>query len=186
MSAFRALRAFKLPVALFAFSALLTTPVPAQRSLQDERAVKAAFVFNLTKYVEWPNPASELLIGYVGDPLMGETLQKLLEGKTSDSRIIHVLIAPSDQDLTRCALLYIAEPSSRKLHALLERVRDRNTLTVGDSGSFAKEGGMVGLVRNGDQVQIQVNLQAAQAAQLKISSRLLNLSTIIRDGKEVR
>lgn len=59
---------------------------------RDERAVRAAYVFNLTKYVEWPAGKNELVIGFVGSPETGEVMQKMLDGKRSESRIIHVLL----------------------------------------------------------------------------------------------
>jgi hypothetical protein len=171
---------------LFVLHMFCLAPLYGQGVLQDERTLKAAFVFNLIKYVEWPNSGNELLIGSIGDPTMGEVLQKLLEGKSVENRTIHILLSPSDQDLQRCNLLYVSESSPRKAKAILDRIHAKSILTVGDSTFFANHGGMIALVRAGEQVQIQVNLDAVQEAQFKISSRLLNLSTILRNGKEVR
>ena len=154
--------------------------------LQDERAVRAAFVFNLTKYVEWPHPASELVIGFVGESAMGEMLQNMLAGKTSDSRTIRVVISPSDEELQRCQILYVGYPSSRKIRLTVDKVRNKGILTIGEADSFAQDGGMVGLVRAHDQIQVQVNLTVTQEAQIKISSRLLSLSTIVRTAPEAR
>jgi hypothetical protein len=154
--------------------------------VQDERAVKAAYVFNLTKYVEWPHPNPELTIGFVGEGPMGETLQKVLDGKTSEARPIRVILSPSDEQLQRCNILYIAQSSPKKIRAAVDKVRNKDVLTIGDSDSFARNGGMVGLVRTGDQVQIQVNLEASEEAHLKISSRVLNLSTIVQPAPGVR
>lgn len=172
--------------ALMALTATCVCTSMAERPPQDERTVKAAFVFNLIKYVEWSNSSNELLIGYSGDASMGEVLKKLLEGKSIDNRTIHILLSPSESDVQRCNLLYVSEASPRKARAALERIHNKSTLTVGDSNSFTEDGGMIGLVRNGEQVQIQVNLDSVQEAELKISSRLLNLATILRNGKEVR
>jgi hypothetical protein len=154
--------------------------------MHDERAVKVAFVFNLTKYVEWPQVTHEVVIGFVGDSPMGETLEKMLAGKTSDSRPIHVLLSPSDEQLAQCNVFYIADASPKKIHAALDKVRNKNILTVGDSDVFAREGGMVGLVTVGQQIQIQVNLRAAQDSQIKLSSRLLNLSTLVQTAPAAR
>jgi hypothetical protein len=154
--------------------------------LVDERAVKAAFVFNLTKYVEWPQPNQELIVGINDDSPTAETLKKVLDGRNSESRPIRVLLFPSDAQLEQCNILYVGHSSPKKWRALLERVRKKSILTVGDSDSFAQDGGIVGLVTTGDHVQIQVNLVAAAEAHLKISSRLLNLSTIVQPTPEVR
>ena len=171
-------------VFIFSLISLFAPLLSAQ--LKDESAVKAALVFNLTKYVEWPHQSQALTIGFVGDGPMGETLQKVLDGKTSESRPIRVLLFPSDGQLEQCNILYIAQSSPNKIRAAIDKVRNKGVLTVGDSDSFARNGGMVGLVRTGDQVQIQVNLEATEESQLKISSRLLNLSTIVQGTPAVR
>ena len=169
-------------------SLLLLSPllVSSSAQVQDERAVRVAFVFNLTKYVEWPHPGSELLIGFIGEGTMGEMLQKMLNGKTTDSRTIRVLISPSDEELEHCQVLYVGYASSRKIRLAVDKVRNKRILTIGEADSFAQDGGMVGLVRARDQIQIQVNLAVTQEAQLKISSRLLSLSTIVHTAPEGR
>jgi hypothetical protein len=154
--------------------------------LQDERAVKAAFVFNLTKYVEWPQPSQNLTIGFVGEGPMGEILHKVLDGKASDSRPIHVLLSPSDEQMEQCNILYIAYVEPKKIRAILDKVRTKNVLTVGETELFVQDSGMVALVRSGDHVQILVNLESTQNSHLKISSRLLNLSTIVRSAPGAR
>ena len=165
-------------------AALLAPLLNAQ--VLDERAIKVAYVFNLTKYVEWRHAGSELVLGFVGDGSMGEALEKMLTGKTSQSRVIRVVLSPKDEALEQCDVLYVAYSSPKKVRATLDRVRRKSVLTVGDTDSFPREGGMVGLVRTGQQVQIQVNLEAVQEARLKISSRVLDLATIVHSTSEAR
>src|SRR6266481_5788164 len=81
----------------------------AARAQQDERAVRAAFVFNLTKYVSWPQAHDRLMVGVIGDGSMGPVLKQVLDGKVSDGRRITVVMHPSDADLRECDLLYLAE-----------------------------------------------------------------------------
>jgi hypothetical protein len=147
----------------------------------DERAIKVAYIFNLTKYVEWPRAGSQLVVGFVGDGPMGEALEKMLSGKTTDSRVIRVVLSPKDDALDQCDVVYIAYTAPKKIHSALDQLRNKSVLTVGDSNSFSHEGGMIGLVRAGQQVHLQVNLDAVQRTQLKISSRVLNLATIVHD-----
>jgi len=162
---------------------LLLFFVPAAHGqLHDERAVKAAFVFNLTKYVEWPQPGSEVVIGFMGEAQTGEMFQKMLDGKSSGSRAIRVLLFPSDQDLVRCSILYIADPSAKRIRAVLEQVRGKDVLTVGDTELFVRAGGMIGLITVGERVQIEVSLEVAQESKLKISSQLLSIATLVRPG----
>lgn len=158
---------------------LLAIPLHAQH---DERAVRAAFVFHLTKYVEWPNPGNELMIGFVGEDRMGVTLQKVVDGKDSDGRTLRVVLSPTDEQLQQCSLVYFANAAQSKIRPALSKLKGRNILTVGENEEFARDGGMIGLVRDADEIQIRINLQAAQAAGLKISSRLLNLAVIVRSS----
>jgi len=147
----------------------------------DERAIKVAYIFNLTKYVAWPRTGNQLVVGFVGDGPMGEALERMLSGKTSDSRIIRVVLSPKDDALDHCDVVYIAYSSPKKIHSTLDQLRNKSVLTVGDSDSFSREGGMIGLVRAGQQVHLQVNIDAVQRTQLKISSRVLSLATIVHD-----
>lgn len=154
--------------------------------LQDENQVKAAFVFNLTKYVDWPQVGKDLTIGFVREGPMGKALYGTLSGKISGSRQIRVVLAPSEEALQQCDIVYVAYASSKKIREVVEHFGNRSILTVGDTDSFAKNGGMVGLVTRDDQVQIEVNLQAVEAAHLTMSSRLLSLAKIIGSEKGTR
>jgi hypothetical protein len=180
----RVLHARPLTLACLALGcALLPGVVPAiQAQGRDDRSVKAAFVYNLTKYVEWPQLSSEIVIGVVSEDPAREILKTLLDGKMSESRTIRILLSPSDQDLERCDLVYIAGSTRDNTRAALERVRKKGVLkgvlTVGDSEFFVQEGGMLGLVTVEDHVQIQVNLQLIRESGLKISSRLLSIAVV--------
>jgi hypothetical protein len=149
-----------------------------------ENEIRAAFVYNLTKYVEWPHPKKELVIGFVGDSSMGETLQKIVAGKVSGSRGIRVVLSPSEAQLEQCDILYVAYSSPKKTRAVFERIRGKDILSVVEEDSSVRDGGMVGLVRSGDHIQIEVNLDAVQSGNLKISSRLLALASIVHSGRK--
>ncbi len=150
----------------------------------DERAIKVAYVFNLTKYVEWPHRGNQIVIGFVGDGSMGEALEKMLAGKASDARMIRVVLSPQKEVLDQCDVLYVAYSAPNRVREVLEQLHSKSVLTVGDTESFPRDGGMIGLVRVGDQVQIQVNLEVVQGSGLKISSRVLNLATIVHSKPE--
>jgi len=171
----RCRRAVTLVVILWLASAL------AVAQLRDERAVRAAYVFNLTKYIEWPVAGNELVIGFEGDRPTGEVFQKLIDGRTVDSRQIRVVLFPSDEELEKCHVVYLTDVEEKKTRNLLGKLGTRSVLTVGESPNFLRAGGVVGLVNSGDQIQIQVNVDAAQRAGIRISSRLLNLAVIVRE-----
>jgi len=164
------------------FSLLAALSVTSFAQSGDERAVRAALVFNLTKYVEWPSEKTILVIGFLGNRETGEFLHKMLDGKTIESRAIRVMLFPSDDELQQCDLVYIAESQDRKIRAALDKLENRNIVSVGEADSFAQDGGMIGLVKTGEQIQMQVNLLAALRSGVKISPRLLKLALVVRSG----
>jgi YfiR/HmsC-like len=153
--------------------------VPAQ---QNEHAVRAAFVFNLTKYVTWPGPRDRLVIGVIGPGDIGPVLKEVLNGKLSDGRPISVIAHSSDAEFGECDVLYITAVSTAEVKSILNRVGGHGVLTVGDSDQFVRAGGMVGLVRSGDQIEIEVNLPALRSRKLDMSSRLLKLAVLVPTG----
>ena len=171
-------------LSLAALLLMLAAASPAQ--IYNPDSVKTAFVFNLTKYVEWRHSRAELVIGFVGAGPMRERLNSFLSGKVSESRTIHVVLDPSGEALGNCDILFLGAMPAKTRLAWLQEVRNKSVLTVSDDESFAKEGGMVGLVAVGDHVQIEINLEAAQAARLKISSRLLNVAVLVHPAAGAR
>lgn len=169
----------------FAMCVLLPLASYASTQAQDELAVRAAFVFNLTKYIEWTHARTQLTVGFLGDGPMGEVLKQTLAGKSSDARAIDVVLEPSEPALERCDIVYVAYASSKKNREVIEKLRNREVLTVGESDGFAKDHGMVGLVKKGNQIRIEINLEAARVAGIKVSSRLLSVATVI-DAAEGR
>jgi hypothetical protein len=170
-------------LALLAALAALALP-PASTQERDERAVRVAYLYSLIKFVDWPAPQNDLLIGYVGTPGTGETLLKSLDGRKSDAHTLHVVLSPSDEMLERCEIIYFGDASPEDIRKTLAKVDGRPVLTLGETDSFPRRGGMVGLVKDEDHIEIVVNLELAQRSGVKISSRVLNLATIVRSGGE--
>ena len=144
----------------------------------DERAVRAAFDFNLTKYVSWPGTRNHLVIGVVGNGNFGTVLKQVLDTKLSDGRPITVVNHTPDSDLAECDVLYVAGLAPAATKSILNRAAERAVLTVGDNDQFVRAGGMVALVRSGDQIEIEVNLPALRSRKLDMSSRLLKLAVL--------
>lgn len=150
---------------------------------RDERAVRAAYVYNLLQYVGWPSEKSELVIGFEGDAATGEILRTLLNGRSSNGHPIRVLLSPNAEELRNCSILYVTDGTDREVRQALDTLQGRAILTVGETDPFAREGGMVALVNTGDHIRIEVNLDAAQHADIRISSSVLDLATIVRSAQ---
>jgi hypothetical protein len=153
---------------------------------EDQRAVRAAYLFNLSKYVSWPRTPRELKICSEADEHTGELLRQILEGKHSEGRIVHIVLAPSGAEQRQCAILYLGNAPTKKVFETLQELGTSPVLTVGDDPQFVHRGGMVGLVRAEDQIQLHVNIKAVQSAGIQMSSRLLSIAVVDHAGGKNR
>ncbi|MBU2955800.1 YfiR family protein [Marinobacter sp. F3R08] len=140
--------------------------------------MKAAFLYNFTRLVTWPNlgkTASPLEICVYGaDPFGG--LLDPIRGRQSQGRNLTLRYSDVTSDLSGCDVLYIDQSLTRGLQSLLDLANERNILTVSDLPDFARKGGMIGYVKQGNVIRFEINLKAADEAGLIINSRLLELA----------
>lgn len=158
----------------------LLLALPAMALEQDEAAVKAAFVYNFTKFVEWPTEAiGPLQLCLVGetDPLLAALTK--LEGKQSQGRSIRVRSVGRNA-LEGCSVVILGASETPHVAAILNSAQRHPALTVSEIEHFADAGGMIGLVVNNAKVQFEINVQAAQRANLKLSAQLLKLSQKVK------
>jgi hypothetical protein len=151
----------------------------------DEYQVKAAFLYNFAKFVEWPpgtfaNPTDPIGICIVGQNPFGSALEKMVQGKKVGDRTFAVRRLPDTEQASQCQILFIGAAEWKRTHALLEAVKIPGVLTVGESDDFTVLGGIIGFRLDGPRVRIKVDLQTAEHAKLRISSKLLSLAEIAK------
>ena len=151
-----------------------------------EYQVKAAMVFNMAKYVEWPAEAfaaksAPLLVCSVGRGPFADALERY-QGKTALGHPLTLRRLAPGAEAGECHVLVVSGIEKRYLAGILEQARKHPVLTVGDLPYFARSGGMIGLIEKEGKVSFEINVKAAQQSGLKISSQLLKLARIIRDG----
>ena len=164
-------------VALAALAPVLATlPARAQTRAGDYQ-VKAAFLFNLAKFVQWPSdgPSKELVIGVIGDEFFGRALDQLVSGKTIQGRDLVVRRLRWDDDLDHCHIVFVASGEARHLPDILARTPQTGVLTVGESPDFLRAGGLVRFYLERNRMRVQIDGPRAADAGLKISSQLLSL-----------
>jgi hypothetical protein len=156
----------------------------------DEYRLKAAVLYNLAKFVDWPpesftDPMSPMVFCVLGVDPFGSALDDTLRGHAIGRRFAVVKrVADVESD---CHVLFVANSEVRRLPALIEQLRNRSVLTIGDTGGFADMGGMIGLVTDADRVRFAINPVAAERGRLKISARVMALaSAVIRAGDPAR
>jgi len=151
----------------------------------DEYQVKAAFLYNFAKFVEWPpgtfaNSTDPIGICIVGQNPFGSALENMVEGKKVGDRAFAVRLMLDTQQASECQILFIGATEWKRTRALLEAVKIPGILTVGETDEFTVLGGIISFRLDGPRVRIQVNLQGAERAKLHISSKLLNLAEIAK------
>ena len=146
-----------------------------------EYAVKAAFLFNLAKFVEWPEAGSPepLLLGVLGEDPFGEVLDRSVNNKVVNGRPVAIKRASSVEQLTDCQILFISSSENKRLKQILKVLEGRPILTVGDNENFIRAGGMIALVLEQNKVVLEINIDQAARASLKISSRALQVARIV-------
>ena len=146
-----------------------------------EYQVKAAYLLNFTRYVEWPRtslPAeAPLEICILGDDPFGEAIDRAIRGQRSQGRPVTVRRIESDEGAYRCHLVFVTDESWNRWRTLVASLTSRGILTVGNSGQFSRDGGVIGFVISNETVRFAINLKAMERSGLKISSRMLSLAT---------
>jgi len=155
-----------------------------------EYLIKAGFIYNFAKFVEWPSaafaqPDSPIVIGVLGTDPFGSVLDRLVQDKKIGQRgfVVRRYKWGKDlkdlKDLRDCKILFVS--ASEKAHAdeIIQLVKWLPILTVGETPGFAERGGVIRFTVEDNRVRFEVNVDAAHQADLNISSRLLTLAKII-------
>lgn len=176
-----------LRAALFGVFVAALLIVPAHGA-PNEYQVKAIFLLNFSRFVEWPPPGDSgeaaFVIGVLGDDPFGAELDQVMQGESVQGRPIVVRRVATPQQASACQILFIHRPGSRSLSDVLAAIDRPGVLTVSDDDKAAQRGVMIGLVTRNNHVRLQVNVEQARAAGLTISSNLLRSAQIVTGGRE--
>ena len=157
--------------------------VRAQAPAFDEYQLKAAFLFNFAKFVEWPPDAfssadEPIGICVLGQNPFGTVLEETVRGKVVGHRTFVVLQILDGQHVTGCHIVFICASAGKRSVSLLEELRNMGVLTVSETDGVQAMGGVIGLNLKDGRVRIEIDLAAAERAKLRISSKLLSLAEI--------
>ena len=163
----------------------------AQSDQPSEYEVKAAFLFNFTKFVEWPDgsfdgPHAPIVIGIIGDDPFGDSLTRIVAGQQVQGRSVVIRKARFGEDLRHCHVLFISASERQRSAQILAGLRDASVLTVSDIDGFAEAGGSMQFVMQENRVRFLVNLDAATQSKLRVSAKLLALAQVVNHGQAAR
>ncbi|MBU1054115.1 MAG: YfiR family protein [Proteobacteria bacterium] len=153
----------------------------ASESLNTESKLKAAFIYNFAKFVDWPATESKdtssqsFVIGVLGsNPIIEELLA--IEGKIIKGRKLAVRLLSNIKEINNCQVVFISASEKNNLISILNAVKNKEILTVSDMNNFVGNGGNIGFVRIENKIRFDINLKTAEKSNLKIRSDLLALA----------
>ncbi len=151
----------------------------------DDRAerIKAAFVYNFAKFVEWPVDAfaasdTPIRLCALSSEASNNRLD-LIQGRSAQGRDIALMLLDSAQQSGNCHILYLAKPHAN-YDGMLATLNGKPVLTISEDVNFVDRNGMVSLFIDDNHVRFRINLKAAQATGLKVSARILQLAQEVR------
>jgi hypothetical protein len=152
-----------------------------------EYRLKAVFLFNFAQFVEWPPAAlprenAPFVIGVLGKDPFGADLDDVVRGETVNRRPLAVARYHNVAEVRDCQILFIAASELAQLEGILAALKGRSILTVTDAEGPTVRGVMIGLVRQDNRIRLRIDLQAAKASNLTISSKLLRPAEIVGSG----
>ena len=155
--------------------------VRAQISMT-EYQVKALFLCNFLKYVDWPGGATgPIVIGVLGQDNFNDSLKNAVEGKNIHGRAIVIKHLSADDDLSGCAILFVSSSDNSQLSEILGKTSSLPILTVGESDSFLQNGGIINFLLKEGKIRLAINLKAAHKVNLQISSKLLSVADLVNE-----
>jgi len=180
-------RAWALALAVAGIALFRAAPGHAVRL--PEYQLKAVFLFNFAKFVEWPvadsvesttgHSSGVLSIGILGDDPFGDAFDAI-EGQWVGGRILAITRADRLQELEACQILFVPSSEEKRLERVVAYFRGRNALLVGETEGFAHRGGMINFFYQGNKIRFEVNVDVIEETDLKVSAKLLKLARIVR------
>ena len=153
-----------------------------------EYQVKAAYLFNFGQFVEWPvhaydSPGAPFVIGVVGEDPFGSTLDAVVAGEQLGGHPLVVKRFRNPEDISACNILFIGRSESGRLEETLEALKGRSVLTVTDITGAERRGAIIVLFSENNRIRMRINVAAAKANNLIISSKLLRPAEVVgNDG----
>jgi hypothetical protein len=161
----------------------------SQQSKPAEYEVKAAYLYNFGRFVEWPakvasDKGKSFSICVLGQDPFGRILDKALSGETIDGKHVVAKRITKPLEAVDCRILFISSSEEKQLNDTLVILQKSDVLTVSDIPEFSRHGGMIQFIREGNRVRFEINLTAAENAGLTLRSELLKVAVTVRKNPQ--
>lgn len=167
-------------LALTLFITCSFTGLPQEQA--KEYNLKAAFIYNFTKYIEWNEPAdeNEFIIGIIGESPINDPLAEIVKTETVDNKKITLRQFATPSDISSCHILFITHNCHFPLEDILGKTSGKGTLIISEKNGYAVQGTAINFVIVKQKLKFEANVKALNAAKLTASSQLLKLAIIIK------
>lgn len=155
-----------------------------------EYQIKAAFIYNFIKFIQWPEEESDqresIKIAIIGEDPFGSSFDPIIQ-KTVKNKKIELVKFDSFEDiedkqlLYDCQVVFVCKSEERNLSRIFESLNGRAILTISEIDDFADNGGMIGFKNNNNKVSFEINIRTMKAVNIKASSQLLKLALRVID-----
>ena len=157
----------------------------AEPASTKEYEVKAAFLYNFTKFVEWPEEKfaatnSPIVIGVLGRNPFGTALEEMIKNRKVNGRGIQLKQIDSVAEVPGLHVLFVSNGDSERFAGLADALQEGSVLGVGESEALLKRGGAIMFALEGDKVRFELDINSAERARLKISAQLQKLARKVR------
>lgn len=171
-------RVFLSALILFCAALLFPQNVQAQKAKAGEYQVKAAFLYNFAKFIDWPSGSDGMTLCILGkDPFDGDI--DFIQGKTVKGRALTVKRIKTVKEVRECKILFISSAMKTSMMQTVTALKGSNVLTIGDTEGFAQQGVIINFYLEDEKVRFEINIEAAKHAGIQISSNLLKLARIV-------
>ena len=167
----------------FSLTIVLSTRLSAGVNAEplDEYRVKAAFLYNFAKFVDWPAEAFQYAgapfsICVLGEDPFGRALDDVAAGKSLGERPVAVRRIADARQTSGCHILFVGSSADKRVLSVLATAKQPGLLTVGDAGNFTSEGIIITFTMEKGKVRFEINRTAADRTGLRISAKLLSLA----------
>lgn len=153
-----------------------------QQGQAKEYNLKAAFIYNFTKYIEWNELADEdeFIIGIIGESSINNPLSEIVKTETVNNKKITIRKFAKPADISLCHILFISHNCNFPLEDILEKTSGKGTLIISEKNGYAEQGAAINFVIVKQKLKFEANVKALNAAGLTASSQLLKLAIIIK------
>jgi hypothetical protein len=157
--------------------------VMAQAKTVSEYEVKAAFLYNFTRFIDWPpqtisGSSEPFVIGIIGGNPFGKHLEEVIKGENVGTHPITIVEFNKPDDISKCHILYINSTNTDYIRKVLKSANKQPVLTICESVSFPRLGGHIRFFTEDSKIRFMVNTDATRRSGFKISSKLLSVAKI--------